>query len=616
MPAWRSRNRNRATWKSLTTSIQWGFGCTIGCIVLLYYYSPLGRSNSTLISAGTSIPSNWDRSHLPHLGWIKTHLPSAKLHLDARHQAQPCNTPGSTPDIRGGTQDSLPPPPNHCIVLSDLGLDGLGARTTRMIEQHLIVAASLTSSIGWCPMFSLTGWEIGNTAAYFRGIDNHNLYCHAIRSLAGQYPALLSNQWWNQLRCYQTPIEQWWSIWSNCTGVLRPRPLPPLASSPFPKCTDSCHLEQMSTPNHKTAGESYWNNARAVHAKSKSKSKSSSGRTDPSFDRTERTPFGSVGSELTRIRTSLSNAYSRSRQKWCGYDSTEGGDALHVTIHVRGGDAEAYGGMASIAKPIDTVLKMIHAVYKEFQHKEGSSTRRPYSAIHFHLHTETLALSPSRFTSTYTELGPRIVFTGVDSAVIDGTIPIHIILNAEATLVLECFRSADVLILTSSSSFGRLGAFLSKTNRVVIAKTFLDSVSKFVDHELLHLPDPPSPLTPAISTNAFLLGFLARGKSSKLSVLAWCLASLGPAERARYHGFTDLGDAETVSFVLGQHTLSSNVVGACPVQLEGKMERNPNRQRIVKIQGVLAKSLTDRQSPLTNKMDLFGQNCRGSHLEV
>jgi len=67
--------------------------------------------------------------------------------------------------------------------------------------------------------------EVGQTVGYFRGVTKNdgsgvrtNIYCHAVRVVAGKYPDPLSDRWWNQLRCYHTPVEEWWSIWSNCTG--------------------------------------------------------------------------------------------------------------------------------------------------------------------------------------------------------------------------------------------------------------------------------------------------------------------------------------------------------------------------------------------------------------
>ena len=337
------------------------------------------------------------------------------------------------------------------------------------------------------------------------------------------------------------------------------------------------------------------------------------------LQRPKRTPFQAVGAELQRIRQSLADAYSASRKKWCGYDEE---NTLHVTIHVRAGDAPAYGGMSSMAKPIETVLQMIQALYQEFHNGDGHGRGhhgQQYTNIKFHLHTETLALSPTTFTSTYIELGSRIVFNGHDSALIDGTIPIHVVLNAEATLVLECFRSTDVLILTSSSSFGHLGAYLSNTNRVVVSDSWLQSAKSFVEEERIKSRNSGGTDAAAVAAASVAAAkkqvkqpfhmFLDAATRRKVGVLAWCFASLGDKEIERFHGFTNrLDGADTVSFVLHGPKTNSNTVGHCPVELQGSYLKEPNRASIERIGRY--KHLNDRQGPLSDAVGLFGRACK------
>ena len=606
--AWRSRNRSR---QRIQIPLAKAFQCCIAIAIVvslwLYYNSPVGRSSSSLKATST----NWDTGHrhsLPNKGWIKTHLSSAAARTSIRLQEPPCKPVPFHSNGNGNV---------NCIVLSEVGLDGLGARTTRMLVQHLMVASSTTARIDWCPIFSLTGWEIGNTAAYFRAVDNANVYCHAVRSVAGKYPTLLSNHWWNQLRCYNTPVEEWWSIWSNCTGVVRPKPAPPLAPSPFSSCAQSCHLNLHAESSD---GRSWWNAALKVDAVNAVDA--AQAHLEKPLPPPKRTPFQAVGAELQRIRQSLADAYSTSRKKWCGYDEE---NTLHVTIHVRAGDAPAYGGMSSMAKPIETVLQMIQALYQEFHsgvddghgRRHGRRHGQQYTNIKFHLHTETLALSPTTFTSTYIELGSRIVFNGHDSALIDGTIPIHVVLNAEATLVLECFRSTDVLILTSSSSFGHLGAYLSNTNRVVVSDAWLQSAKRFVEEERTKSRSGTDAAAVAAASVAAAKKqwkqpfhmFLDGATRRKVGVLAWCFASLGDKEIERFHGFTNrLDDADTVSFVLNGPKTNSNTVGHCPIELKGSHLKEPNRASIERIGRY--KHLNDRQGPLSDVVGLFGRACK------
>ena len=372
---------------------------------------------------------------------------------------------------------------------------------------------------------------MGQTVGYFRGVTKNdgsgvriNIYCHAVRAVAGKYPDPLSGRWWNQLRCYHTPVEEWWSIWSNCTGnkcnpsslsllpssvfvskyinksshsvviehhclffflavsffflavsffflsfvwissppfffllpplhsgVVRPLPSKSLASSPYPKCPSSCHMHPKS---NFTDTHAAW-----THAMSSAGS------------------LSAVGREIQRIRATLASAYDATRKSFCGYDDNDDNQdqeeemrrdgesgrtarrsrrVRHVVVHVRSGDATGYGGMGSVASstatskhpitsssPPDRVYSLFHQLYDFYQQNKNKNLK---NILRFHLHTETLALSPN-YRGIYSELGPRLVFQADRPgwAMLDEVIPVHVILNAEATQVLECLRSAGEL---------------------------------------------------------------------------------------------------------------------------------------------------------------------------
>ena len=183
-----------------------------------------------------------------------------------------------------------------------------------------------------------------------------------------------------------------------------------------------------------------------------------------------------VGREIQRIRATLASAYDATRKSFCGYDDDDDnhdqeekmmrsdGDSesttrkssrvRHVVVHVRSGDATGYGGMGSVASsmatskhsttsssPPDRVYSLFHQLYDFYQKNKNQK-----NILRFHLHTETLALSPN-YRGIYSELGPRLVFQADRPgwAMLDEVIPVHVILNAEATQVLECLRSAGEL---------------------------------------------------------------------------------------------------------------------------------------------------------------------------
>ena len=266
--------------------------------------------------------------------------------------------------------------------------------------------------------------------------------------------------------------------------------------------------------------------------------------------------------------------------------------------------------MSSVTEPIDAVIKLIHKVYGQFKMNKDFGHHSEYNDVQFHLHTETLALSPSRFSKTHVELGPRFVFDGKNTAVLDGQIPVHVVLNAEATIVLECFRSSNVLILTSSSSFGRLGAFMSNKNRVVMSKTMLDNSIEFVKKEVNENEGLMEHALVGDKSKHFDVFSMSALNQRSVGIMAWSIASLGEKEIERFHGYdTTLDDSETVSFILKSDkiALSANEVGSCPIELKGGIERKPNHQRIKTIHGY--KSLIDRQGPMSDPVGLFGNAC-------
>ena len=576
---------------SLHAAIKWAFLFIVGCLVLLFWIHR--RSSSSLPrTMEMTIPPNYDTSHLPNKGWLRTHVPSAARRIEQRRSSK----------CIGQVRNDVPTSPSQlgCVILSDFGLDGLGARTTRMLSQHLLVAAS-SQRIGWCPMFSLTGWEVGNTAAYFRNVNKQNIYCHAVHSHSGEYPNLLSDTWWNQLRCYDTPVEQWWSIWTNCTGVMLPKPAVP-HPSPFSTCKTSCHLH---TANATSSPKVYWDAAIA-----------------------DRSKFQNVAREIVRIRAALAAAYDQNTRTFCGYDTYEsklkhqqqqqqhhqdGAEStLHVTFHVRSGDGKAYGGMGSIPKAVDQVYTLMHALQKNFVVEANAK----YNRIEFHLHTETAALEPT-WRGTYNELGSRLVFQDKNYAMLDDSFLVHVVLNAEPTKTMECFRSANVLVLTSSSSFGKLGGLLSGTNRVVTKSSYLSHAESFVNRKKVENTKSSGHLRGEIFGRIF-----GSHSLQDVSLLSWLLASLSE-ERKRWYGYKTLDEKGILDFILdqtlpgnsnslGMHSNSnsnsnSNSIGACPVELVGRLQQSPNRQGIMQIHNT--DFFTERQGPMVNPVDAFGPIC-------
>ena len=154
--------------------LQWCFIFVFLSILVIFHYSPPGHLRSVgSLTSMKHIPSNFDRSHLPRTGWIKTHLPSATHRLTTREESSiSCVNAAISISIsdddddddddvsnfqRDKTSDLPVDERRGCASLSDVGLDGMGARTTRMILQHLVVVAR-GLRVGWCPIFSLTGW--------------------------------------------------------------------------------------------------------------------------------------------------------------------------------------------------------------------------------------------------------------------------------------------------------------------------------------------------------------------------------------------------------------------------------------------------------------------------
>jgi hypothetical protein len=285
-----------------------------------------------------------------------------------------------------------------------------------------------------------------------------------------------------------------------------------------------------------------------------------------------------------------------------------------------------------VADPPDRVYSFIHLLYRRFEidnqnkKNDGSSGGVP---LRIHLHTETMALSPN-YRGIYSELGHRLVFQADRPgwAILDDLIPIHVVLNAEATQVLECFRSADVLVLTSSSSFGRLGGLLSGTNRVVAPSPWLGSTSKFLRREFSSRRggggDAESLSSSSVEDGgeeeeeeeeeysgrsfASLLWKSALKKYEGINLLTWCFASLGAREKARWHGYDELDSPNVVDFIFQGRGSSSSKVGLCPIELNGNLERTINRKNILRIE--TSKSLLDRQDPLSHGLELFGGTCK------
>ena len=550
------------------------------CILHLIFQSNIFNISNTDIHSFKATKAS-------DIKWIRTHLPSASQQLQQR----------STQCKSATTKTN-----DQCVSFSQVGLDGLGARVTRIIRQHLIAAAS-NRRIDWCPLFSLSNMEAGNTAAFFRFSkqQNRSIYCHAFQSKAGRYPKLLSDTWWNQLRCYETSIEKWLTIAFNCSGVVLPvqtkilQPLVKIRNAPW---SDNVHAPYMPqtyvsppTPSTACRNTCYLNNRITTLPNKYFKIASKSS-----------TPFQNVAHELTRIRSSFANAYDTNRKNWCGFIP----NGIHISIHLRSGDQSAYKGMNVIDQAINKIYTLIHTIYDAFLHQSKQ--------VHFHIHTETSHLNVDA-KGIYAELGSRMKFLQPqqkkDTALLDNKILIHVMLNKSPTDTLECLRSTDILVLTSSSTFGRLGGLLSNTNTILLPNKYLHSAQKYngKDEDGGQIKEKDN-IQQKQQQHQSLFNMFPQ-QSIRASILAWSLASLGDFEKKRWYGYKDLNEDGIVDFIVSRsvRSISSNDVGACSLTFKpGKIQ---NIQEISKdVMNIdESKYFIDQQEIVLDE-NSFGENCK------
>ena len=221
----------------------------------------------------------------------------------------------------------------RCEFAPQPGLDGMGARFTRLLDQSLAAAAD-GHQIRCSGYATPSGWELGKSAAFFQ-LDRGAVYCHAAnRQWAdGRAPRPDSARYWANMRCYRTDVDRYVSQWTNCT------------TRPAPCFQGACRRPfGAQTPPGTGCAPAAW-------------------------------------AELSRIRTAAA-AYSAPAM--CGHSDA----AVDVAVHVRAGDtAPLFGSRGDdFANRLDRALSFVKQLYA-YAAADGT-------ALRVHLHSETAADEP------------------------------------------------------------------------------------------------------------------------------------------------------------------------------------------------------------------------------
>ena len=317
----------------------------------------------------------------------------------------------------------------NCVVAAHQGMDGLGARASRMLVTKLLAATFDCRSD--CPSFQ----NLAQHSTVMMQKIKNSYYCHRkgngtqfnhldFAAVSKTQDPRRWGEWWNTLRCYDSDVNSWLHSWM-------------------------CPAEEPKSDAYKCA----FHQRPTVH-----------------FNRLTNVQIRAMQKELESIRkTYRRKRITSSLLRQCGYTESN----LDVAVHIRLGD-QGFRFENDSTVPLDRSLKALPALQSLFL----SAIRAPsstFSEVQFHIFTETTHLQPewtgSRFI--FPDIGKELQIRSdhsgnkrqtqflADLRLKNGRVqPVHVVNNADPVWSLECLAASDVLLL-ADSSFSNEAAALS-----------------------------------------------------------------------------------------------------------------------------------------------------------